>query len=152
MPLRFPGAAKVAQDPVHHPLFARYYARISVTAETRMGMGGVRDRLSIVAESETRAWVDPDAGPPELDLRAVLVVGGAGSVEEAVAEDDPTRGRKRGALELGQGCAHFARARPRSSAASLPRARRRARGSSRATASSRSARNPSRPGSTSPER
>jgi SAM-dependent methyltransferase len=30
---------------VHHPLFARYYARLSVTAETRMGMGPVRDRL-----------------------------------------------------------------------------------------------------------
>ncbi|MFF4360885.1 class I SAM-dependent methyltransferase [Streptomyces sp. NPDC001604] len=45
MPLRFPGAAKPARDPVHHPLFARYYARIGVTAETRMGMGGVRDRL-----------------------------------------------------------------------------------------------------------
>jgi SAM-dependent methyltransferase len=45
MPLRSPGAAKVARDPVHHPLFARYYARISVTAETRLGMGGVRDRL-----------------------------------------------------------------------------------------------------------
>ncbi|MFI7400399.1 class I SAM-dependent methyltransferase [Streptomyces sp. NPDC049541] len=45
MPLRSPGAAKPARDPVHHPLFARYYARISVTAETRLGMGGVRDRL-----------------------------------------------------------------------------------------------------------
>ena len=45
MPLRSPGAANVARDPVHHPLFARYYARISVTAETRLGMGGVRDRL-----------------------------------------------------------------------------------------------------------
>ncbi|MEU6140985.1 class I SAM-dependent methyltransferase [Streptomyces sp. NPDC047081] len=45
MPLRSPGAATVARDPVHHPLFARYYARISVSAETRMGMGGIRDRL-----------------------------------------------------------------------------------------------------------
>jgi SAM-dependent methyltransferase len=45
MPLRSPGATKVARDPVHHPLFARYYARISVAAETRMGMGAVRDRL-----------------------------------------------------------------------------------------------------------
>ncbi|MEU6258101.1 class I SAM-dependent methyltransferase [Streptomyces sp. NPDC047043] len=45
MPLRTPGAAKVARDPVHHPLFARYYARISVSAETRMGMGGIRGRL-----------------------------------------------------------------------------------------------------------
>jgi SAM-dependent methyltransferase len=45
LPLRSTGSGKVAGDPVHHPLFARYYARISVTAETRMGMGGVRERL-----------------------------------------------------------------------------------------------------------
>ncbi|KAB1145368.1 class I SAM-dependent methyltransferase [Streptomyces luteolifulvus] len=45
MPLRFPGSGKVARDPVHHPLFARYYARFSVSAETRMGVGKVRDRL-----------------------------------------------------------------------------------------------------------
>jgi ubiquinone/menaquinone biosynthesis C-methylase UbiE len=45
MPLRSAGSGKVAQDPVHHPLFARYYARISVNAETRMGMAGVRERL-----------------------------------------------------------------------------------------------------------
>jgi SAM-dependent methyltransferase len=45
MPLRPAGATKVTRDPVHHPLFARCYARISVSAETRMGMGGVRDRL-----------------------------------------------------------------------------------------------------------
>ncbi|MGW1540648.1 class I SAM-dependent methyltransferase [Streptomyces sp. NPDC002309] len=45
MPLRSAGTGKVARDPVHHPLFARYYARVSVAAETRMGMAGVRDRL-----------------------------------------------------------------------------------------------------------
>ncbi|MGW2384772.1 class I SAM-dependent methyltransferase [Streptomyces sp. NPDC001658] len=45
MPLRSPGRAGVSRDPVHHPLFARYYARISVGAETRMGMGAMRDRL-----------------------------------------------------------------------------------------------------------
>ncbi|WP_210586042.1 class I SAM-dependent methyltransferase [Streptomyces sp. GESEQ-35] len=39
------GSGKVPRDSVHHPLFARYYARVSVSAETRMGMGGVRDRL-----------------------------------------------------------------------------------------------------------
>ncbi|MFF2993067.1 class I SAM-dependent methyltransferase [Streptomyces sp. NPDC057950] len=38
-------SGKVSRDPVHHPLFARYYARVSVAAETRTGMGGVRDRL-----------------------------------------------------------------------------------------------------------
>ncbi|MFJ4468648.1 class I SAM-dependent methyltransferase [Streptomyces sp. NPDC089424] len=45
MPLRSAGTGKVARDPVHHPLFARYYARVSVAAETRMGMGGIRERL-----------------------------------------------------------------------------------------------------------
>lgn len=45
MPLRSAASGSPPRDPVHHPLFARYYARISVTAETRMGMGGVRDRL-----------------------------------------------------------------------------------------------------------
>ncbi|MER5753973.1 class I SAM-dependent methyltransferase [Streptomyces sp. NPDC002088] len=38
-------SGQTARDPVHHPLFARYYARVSVAAETRFGMGGVRDRL-----------------------------------------------------------------------------------------------------------
>jgi SAM-dependent methyltransferase len=45
MPLSSAGSGKVSRDAVHHPLFARYYARVSVAAETRMGMGGVRDRL-----------------------------------------------------------------------------------------------------------
>lgn len=45
MALRSAGSGKVARDAVHHPLFARYYARISVTAETRIGMAGIRERL-----------------------------------------------------------------------------------------------------------
>ncbi|MFC9909661.1 class I SAM-dependent methyltransferase [Streptomyces sp. NPDC059862] len=45
MPLRSAGARRMTRDPVHHPLFARYYARVSVAAETRLGMAGVRDRL-----------------------------------------------------------------------------------------------------------
>ncbi|ELP64333.1 class I SAM-dependent methyltransferase [Streptomyces turgidiscabies] len=46
MPLRSTsGSGKVPRDPVHHPLFARYYARASVAAETRMGLGAVRGRL-----------------------------------------------------------------------------------------------------------
>ncbi|WP_031485950.1 class I SAM-dependent methyltransferase [Streptomyces bicolor] len=45
MALRSAGSGKVSRDAVHHPLFARFYARISVNAETKMGMGGVRDRL-----------------------------------------------------------------------------------------------------------
>jgi ubiquinone/menaquinone biosynthesis C-methylase UbiE len=39
------GSGKVARGPVHHPLFARCYARLSVGAETRLGMAGVRERL-----------------------------------------------------------------------------------------------------------
>lgn len=45
MPLRSAHSAQVARDPVHHPVFARYYARASVAAETRVGMARVRDRL-----------------------------------------------------------------------------------------------------------
>ncbi|MGW0495738.1 class I SAM-dependent methyltransferase [Streptomyces sp. NPDC003007] len=42
MPFR---SAAVPRDVVHHPLFARCYARASVAAETRMGMGRIRGRL-----------------------------------------------------------------------------------------------------------
>ncbi|MBL1082929.1 class I SAM-dependent methyltransferase [Streptomyces actinomycinicus] len=38
-------SAQVARSPVSHPVFARYYARASVSAETRLGMAGVRERL-----------------------------------------------------------------------------------------------------------
>ncbi|MFB7247189.1 SAM-dependent methyltransferase [Streptomyces populi] len=44
-PLRPAGSGKVSAEAVHHPVFARSYARLSVRAETRMGIGGVRDRL-----------------------------------------------------------------------------------------------------------
>ncbi len=44
MPLRSARFRTVPRDAVHHPLFARCYARISVAAEAR-GMGPVRDRL-----------------------------------------------------------------------------------------------------------
>ncbi|WP_037672557.1 class I SAM-dependent methyltransferase [Streptomyces griseus] len=44
MPL-FPGARKASRDSVRHPLFARCYARVSVTAETRAGLGSVRERM-----------------------------------------------------------------------------------------------------------
>ncbi|MEU9336386.1 class I SAM-dependent methyltransferase [Streptomyces sp. NPDC048290] len=40
-----PRSPKTCGDAVHHPVFARYYARLSVSAETRMGLAGVRDRL-----------------------------------------------------------------------------------------------------------
>ncbi|MBD0421417.1 class I SAM-dependent methyltransferase [Streptomyces sp. NPDC052309] len=45
MPLRSTRSRGVPPDAVHHPVFARYYARVSVAAETRMGMGRVRGRL-----------------------------------------------------------------------------------------------------------
>jgi SAM-dependent methyltransferase len=45
MPLRSAGTDKVSRDLVHHPRFARRYARLSAVAETRLGMGGVRRRL-----------------------------------------------------------------------------------------------------------
>ncbi|MER6183214.1 methyltransferase domain-containing protein [Streptomyces sp. NPDC001652] len=45
MPLRSAGSGKLPRDPVHHPLFARCYARVSVAAESRAGMAGVRERL-----------------------------------------------------------------------------------------------------------
>ncbi|MFD5543008.1 class I SAM-dependent methyltransferase [Streptomyces sp. NPDC127079] len=38
-------AGTPVRDPVHHPLFARFYARCSVTAETRLGMAAIRERL-----------------------------------------------------------------------------------------------------------
>ncbi|MFE9173449.1 class I SAM-dependent methyltransferase [Streptomyces kebangsaanensis] len=37
--------SRSARDAVRHPVFARYYARVSVAAESRMGMAGVRRRL-----------------------------------------------------------------------------------------------------------
>ncbi|MEU5312781.1 class I SAM-dependent methyltransferase [Streptomyces sp. NPDC021562] len=39
------GAGTPVRDPVHHPLFARFYARCSVRAETRLGMAAIRERL-----------------------------------------------------------------------------------------------------------
>ncbi|MFH8938817.1 class I SAM-dependent methyltransferase [Streptomyces griseosporeus] len=45
MPIRSTGSGKAARDAVHHPLFARFYARVSVKAETRAGMAGIRERL-----------------------------------------------------------------------------------------------------------
>ncbi|MFD4509459.1 class I SAM-dependent methyltransferase [Streptomyces sp. NPDC058457] len=45
MRLMSAGAGKPVRDPVHHPLFARFYARYSVTAETRLGMAAIRERL-----------------------------------------------------------------------------------------------------------
>ncbi|GEJ99010.1 methyltransferase type 11 [Streptomyces sp. 1-11] len=39
------GSGTVARSPVHHPLFARYYARLSVGADSRLGLASVRGRL-----------------------------------------------------------------------------------------------------------
>ncbi|WP_317442065.1 class I SAM-dependent methyltransferase [Streptomyces collinus] len=45
MRLSSAGSGAAARSPVHHPIFARYYARFSVDAETRLGMAGIRGRL-----------------------------------------------------------------------------------------------------------
>ncbi|MER6068267.1 class I SAM-dependent methyltransferase [Streptomyces sp. NPDC001817] len=39
------GSDNVTRSPVHHPLFARFYAQYSVRAETRLGMAGIREQL-----------------------------------------------------------------------------------------------------------
>ncbi|MFJ9019421.1 class I SAM-dependent methyltransferase [Streptomyces sp. NPDC102259] len=44
MPLRSTGSGKAPGDPVHHPLFARCYARLGTAAETR-GLAPLRDQL-----------------------------------------------------------------------------------------------------------
>ncbi|MFE9097565.1 class I SAM-dependent methyltransferase [Streptomyces sp. NPDC007264] len=45
MPLRSARRRALSRGSVHHPLFARWYARVSVAAETHAGMGAVRERL-----------------------------------------------------------------------------------------------------------
>ncbi|PZT70040.1 SAM-dependent methyltransferase [Streptomyces sp. SW4] len=45
MPFLSARSGPVPRDAVHHPVFARCYARFSVRAETGMGMGPLRDRL-----------------------------------------------------------------------------------------------------------
>ncbi|MEU9342596.1 class I SAM-dependent methyltransferase [Streptomyces sp. NPDC048278] len=45
MRLMSAGAGTPVRDPVHHPLFARFYARCSVSAETGLGMAAIRERL-----------------------------------------------------------------------------------------------------------
>ncbi|WP_077799633.1 class I SAM-dependent methyltransferase [Streptomyces sp. JHA26] len=47
MPLRSARSRAVPPDAVHHPLFARCYARFSTSAETRTGMARVRERLLV---------------------------------------------------------------------------------------------------------
>ncbi|MFD4941080.1 class I SAM-dependent methyltransferase [Streptomyces sp. NPDC058239] len=38
-------STKIPEDAVHHPVFARFYARMSVAAETGAGLGAVRSEL-----------------------------------------------------------------------------------------------------------
>lgn len=40
-----PRSARVPRDAVHHPLFARFYARFSVSAEVKGGVGELRTEL-----------------------------------------------------------------------------------------------------------
>ncbi|WP_320783367.1 class I SAM-dependent methyltransferase [Streptomyces sp. CRN 30] len=45
MPFRSVRPAATRRDAVHHPFFARRYAKVSVAAESRLGMGRIRDRM-----------------------------------------------------------------------------------------------------------
>ncbi|MFE6493495.1 class I SAM-dependent methyltransferase [Streptomyces sp. NPDC057748] len=38
-------STRIPQDAVHHPVFARFYARMSVVAETKAGLAAVRSEL-----------------------------------------------------------------------------------------------------------
>ncbi|SFY05225.1 class I SAM-dependent methyltransferase [Streptomyces atratus] len=38
-------STRIPEDAVHHPVFARFYARMSVAAETKAGLGAVRSEL-----------------------------------------------------------------------------------------------------------
>ncbi|MFE8007004.1 class I SAM-dependent methyltransferase [Streptomyces sp. NPDC057418] len=38
-------STKIPRDAVHHPVFARFYARMSVTADLRGGIAGLREEL-----------------------------------------------------------------------------------------------------------
>ncbi|MEU2064019.1 class I SAM-dependent methyltransferase [Streptomyces sp. NPDC013455] len=38
-------STRLARSPVRHPVFARYYARVSVSADARLGMTALRERL-----------------------------------------------------------------------------------------------------------
>ncbi|MFJ1716764.1 class I SAM-dependent methyltransferase [Streptomyces sp. NPDC086796] len=38
-------STRIPEDAVHHPVFARFYARMSVAAETRAGLAAVRSEL-----------------------------------------------------------------------------------------------------------
>ncbi|MFF1647737.1 class I SAM-dependent methyltransferase [Streptomyces sp. NPDC058240] len=40
-----PRSTRIPEDAVHHPVFARFYARMSVAAETRAGLAAVRSEL-----------------------------------------------------------------------------------------------------------
>jgi ubiquinone/menaquinone biosynthesis C-methylase UbiE len=40
-----PRSTRVPRDAVHHPLFARFYARFSVSADTKGGIGALRTEL-----------------------------------------------------------------------------------------------------------
>ncbi|MCX4733604.1 class I SAM-dependent methyltransferase [Streptomyces sp. NBC_01363] len=40
-----PRNTRIPEDAVHHPVFARFYARMSVAAETRAGLAAVRSEL-----------------------------------------------------------------------------------------------------------
>ncbi|MFJ3672621.1 class I SAM-dependent methyltransferase [Streptomyces sp. NPDC090106] len=94
MPLRSAGTGAVPRDPVHHPLFARSYARVSVALESR-GMSGVRARL--LAGLSGRV-VEIGAG------NGLNFAHYPGAVAEVVAIE-PERGLRRLAVEAAVRCA-----------------------------------------------
>lgn len=89
MPLRSTGSPQAPGDQVHHPLFARCYARLATAAETEAGLAGVRDRL--LAGLSGRV-VEIGAG------NGLNFAHYPGAVSEVVAIE-PERGLRRPALE-----------------------------------------------------
>ncbi|MFG3531882.1 class I SAM-dependent methyltransferase [Streptomyces sp. NPDC047917] len=102
---------RIPQDAVHHPVFARFYARMSVVAETRAGLAAVRSDLLAglsgrvieigagnglnfahypPAVSEVVA-IEPERGLRRLAVRSALRAGLPVDVVPGVAEALPVK-------------------------------------------------------------
>ncbi|MEL5953920.1 methyltransferase domain-containing protein [Streptomyces sp. CLV115] len=102
---------RIPQDMVHHPVFARFYARMSVVAETRAGLAAVRSDLLAglsgrvieigagnglnfahypPAVSEVVA-IEPERGLRRLAVRSALRAGLPVDVVPGVAEALPVK-------------------------------------------------------------
>lgn len=62
--------ARATADETHARALYAYLDGLDGRA--RSGLGGTRDRLAILAESELGPWLDPRDGPPLLDLEAAI--------------------------------------------------------------------------------